>query len=332
MSLFFFVYTIAMLFVCMVAAVFCLATFAVTHRKRYLPQAGFFVFYAIELSSILGNEWLNQNIDVIDASNYYEVDNPVFRIALGAAILACFWFVVLDIIDVHDVRPIAISTVAIIVAQTIALVLLPYGPFRQWLFYTMRQASLLACLLYVLYRWHANNNEVFRQRLSKRRWIYFLMLALVFGVLAEDSFIIFMAPIPSGGSDVAGLYLSSRNISENLMMIVLAYVVVRRAWDELSLRFQKPPEVTEGNDNKNEKRNQDLTGHIEDRLPRYAQDHSLSQRETEVLRLAIKGMSNREIASVLFLAEGTVKTHLHNIMKKCGVTNREELKRSFWAS
>jgi len=50
----------------------------------------------------------------------------------------------------------------------------------------------------------------------------------------------------------------------------------------------------------------------------------LSQREHEVLRLAAKGMSNKDIAVVLSLSVRTVKAHLTNIFNKLGVSSRTE--------
>jgi LuxR family maltose regulon positive regulatory protein len=50
----------------------------------------------------------------------------------------------------------------------------------------------------------------------------------------------------------------------------------------------------------------------------------LSAREIEVLRLVIAGLSNREIARQLFISQGTVKTHIHNICGKLGAHNRTE--------
>jgi two-component system NarL family response regulator len=50
----------------------------------------------------------------------------------------------------------------------------------------------------------------------------------------------------------------------------------------------------------------------------------LSEREVEVLRLVAAGMTNKEIASALFIAEGTVKTHLNSIHGKLGVRDRTE--------
>jgi DNA-binding NarL/FixJ family response regulator len=50
----------------------------------------------------------------------------------------------------------------------------------------------------------------------------------------------------------------------------------------------------------------------------------LSEREREVLRLITDGCSNREIADTLYLAEGTVKNHITNILGKLGVRDRTQ--------
>ena len=50
----------------------------------------------------------------------------------------------------------------------------------------------------------------------------------------------------------------------------------------------------------------------------------LSDRELEVLRLLADGSSNREIAGALFLAEGTVKNHVTNVLAKLGARDRTQ--------
>ena len=48
----------------------------------------------------------------------------------------------------------------------------------------------------------------------------------------------------------------------------------------------------------------------------------MTPREREVLRLLAAGYSNREIARALFIAEGTVKNHVSNILTKMCVRDR----------
>jgi DNA-binding NarL/FixJ family response regulator len=50
----------------------------------------------------------------------------------------------------------------------------------------------------------------------------------------------------------------------------------------------------------------------------------LSERELDVLRLLAGGDSNREIAGTLFLAEGTVKNHVTNVLAKLGARDRTQ--------
>jgi DNA-binding NarL/FixJ family response regulator len=51
---------------------------------------------------------------------------------------------------------------------------------------------------------------------------------------------------------------------------------------------------------------------------------ALSHREREVLRLAVTGHANAEIASTLFVAESTVKSHLSSAYRKIGAGTRSE--------
>src|SRR5262249_3299961 len=52
------------------------------------------------------------------------------------------------------------------------------------------------------------------------------------------------------------------------------------------------------------------------------EQHGLSRREIEVLRLVAKGKSNREIAAELVISEHTVARHLQNIYGKLRLQSR----------
>jgi DNA-binding NarL/FixJ family response regulator len=50
----------------------------------------------------------------------------------------------------------------------------------------------------------------------------------------------------------------------------------------------------------------------------------LTEREREILVLLARGASNREISEALYIAGGTVKNHLSNILSKLGVRDRTQ--------
>jgi DNA-binding NarL/FixJ family response regulator len=56
-----------------------------------------------------------------------------------------------------------------------------------------------------------------------------------------------------------------------------------------------------------------------------AVENRMTKRETDVVRLAVEGLSNREIARELGLTEHTVKNYLFRVFDKLGVSNRVEL-------
>jgi DNA-binding NarL/FixJ family response regulator len=52
---------------------------------------------------------------------------------------------------------------------------------------------------------------------------------------------------------------------------------------------------------------------------------SLTPREMEITTQVKQGLTNQQIASALTLSEGTVRTHVHNILQKLGLQNRNQL-------
>jgi DNA-binding NarL/FixJ family response regulator len=64
---------------------------------------------------------------------------------------------------------------------------------------------------------------------------------------------------------------------------------------------------------------------VRDQFRRLAASEPLSDKEEKILQLICEGMMNRQIASALSLAEGTVKTYVSRIMQKLHANTRTEL-------
>ncbi|MEQ9825634.1 MAG: response regulator transcription factor [Puniceicoccaceae bacterium] len=67
-----------------------------------------------------------------------------------------------------------------------------------------------------------------------------------------------------------------------------------------------------------------LSEQVEKRLAERLQREQLTEREREVLESLIKGRSNKEIATSLFISEQTVKSHLKTLFAKLNVSDRTE--------
>lgn len=67
-----------------------------------------------------------------------------------------------------------------------------------------------------------------------------------------------------------------------------------------------------------------IPAEVANRLAERMNRTELTARELEVLRLIVLGKSNKEIASELRIAEGTVKIHINNILSKLSVSDRTQ--------
>lgn len=54
-------------------------------------------------------------------------------------------------------------------------------------------------------------------------------------------------------------------------------------------------------------------------------EHEINEKEQEIITLVAEGLSNKEIASELFLSEGTVRNYLSEILEKLKLRDRTQL-------
>lgn len=318
MSYLMFFYTLAILLICVVTAVLSLAAYASSRQRLFIYGCGTFVCYALEMTEIFFFEYTLQN-QTFPIGDYYAITMPFLRTLVATVSQAFIWLIALDILDKHSKKLFCYPLLVFIIAENAILGLMPVGPWRQWLYYTVRQVFLAFVGGYILYVYH-RADEKFRTRLNKFRRYLMIAALLVVGIVVEDSYNILIVPATLT-PDWLQLYLSERNFCENIFAVYFAVLLIGHAFHVLSIRMKEAPVKTEAND---------LDRHVDEQMPFFKETYKLSNREAEVLRLVVLGKSNPEIAEELYLAVGTVKTHVHNILVKTDQKSRDALVMKFW--
>lgn len=317
----FYFYTIVVMLICIVAGTISLSAYFVSRKKASLYVVFFFLFYFLDLALIFQYEYLGMNT-AYELDVFYAIDQPILKTAFAIGALESLWLVMCEYLDEHRFVVRFAPAVVFVVASLAIATLVPEGPWRQWFFYSMRQLFLLWCLGYTLFRYFRTKSNLERTRLRRQKTLFFITAGFVFCILLEDSFMILeWNPDAAAAISLLPLYISERNFSENFLMMVFAFFSLREAAETLRLRFKEPPNATS---------NPVLQQHIEDLLPSFSERHHLTAREKEILDLVLLGKDNQNIASELQLALGTVKAHVHNILKKTNHTSRQDLMQDFW--
>ena len=320
MNAVFFFYTITLIVICVITAAISIAAYASTRRQIFIYACGLFAVYAIEMCTIFFSEYTSQNI-TLSPSDFYSIDSACARTISAAFALQFMWLIILDIIDVHSGSVKCLPIVYFTIASFFIIIALPECAFTQFVYYTLRQVFLAGALLYTAYTYKMSNSPELKTRLLKLKSCFVVLTVLVFAITLEDAIMIFLVNPKSIGV-LMPLYISNRNFSENILIVFSAAVTFTYSYRVLSIRIKETPQ----------KKNGDLERHAADIIPFYKNEYDLSQRECEVLAELVLSKTNREIADKLFLAVGTVKTHVHNILSKTDKKNREELIEDFWRS
>jgi DNA-binding NarL/FixJ family response regulator len=118
---------------------------------------------------------------------------------------------------------------------------------------------------------------------------------------------------PDAGIIVLTTYQGDEDIHRALTAGAQAYLLKGMAHDELleairsvhaGVRYLPPPVLKS----------------LSERLP----GSELSPRELDILRLIVKGLSNKQIASHLGITEGTVKWHVNIVLSRLNVSDRTQ--------
>jgi len=147
--------------------------------------------------------------------------------------------------------------------------------------------------------------------------------------IKEQDYDAVITDIRMGDDPRAGIQiLAEPKLEETPVLLVSGYADYSILKDAINLGadyfFEKPFrfEDLEGTLARLLKENTDS---VEGKLLELSQSAGLTGRESEILSLLTKGLSNREIATATGTSERTVKAHLSSIFKKTRVSSRSEL-------
>ena len=63
------------------------------------------------------------------------------------------------------------------------------------------------------------------------------------------------------------------------------------------------------------------------KIAREVGDNLMTEKEQRILKLALVGKSNEEIAQLLFLSNGTIRNYIHEVCQKLNAKNKIEAAR-----
>ena len=316
----FYLYTIVVMLACVASGSVSLSAYFVSRRRSFLYAALMLLFYFLDLALIFQYEYLGQNVEY-SITQFYTIDHPQLKMLLALGTLEPMWLILCDFVNEKRRAWRIVPAVVFVVATEIVLWALPVSEFQQWLFYTLRQGFLIWCIAYAVYRYSTSQSEVERARMRRQEPVLLVTAVLCLCILIEDVAMILVFDSSFFAQEaLLPLYISERNFSENILLLAFAFFTLRAAADTLRLRFKEPPAVDAP----------DTQAYVDELLPAFCERYNLTARERVIVEQVLQGKDNQNIASSLQLALGTVKAHVHNILKKTGVSTRQELTQLFW--
>lgn len=316
----FYLYTIVVMLACVAAGAVSLSAYFVSRRHSFLYASIMLLFYFLDLALIFQYEYLGQNMEY-SIAQFYTIDHPQLKALLALGTLEPIWLILCDFMNerrrIWRIAP----ALAFVAASELVVWCLPVDEFRQWLFYTLRQAFLLWCIGYAVFRYATSKSEVEKARMRRQEPVLIVTAALCLCIIIEDvAMILVFDSSVFASAALLPLYISERNFSENILLLVFSFFTLRAASNTLRLRFKEPPAADAP----------DTQAYVDEMMPAFCERYGLTARERVILEQVLQGKDNQNIASSLQLALGTVKTHVHNILKKTGVSTRQELTQLFW--
>ena len=312
-----FYYTLFVLLISIMAAAACVSVFLVSRKKPVGYAAMGFLVYFFDVAIVFEHSYATHNL-IVDPLNVFAISSPYLSILTGAGILGSFWLMICEYFRKEQTSIRVAPIIGFVIASLIAYHAIPVGSTHQFVFYSMREVFLAAALIYIAVHYISEKNELEQHRIARHWKLYIWVWIGCIAIVIEN--VVFQIILKTSVEQGIMPFLPDRNFAENILVIGGACIVFVMARRLLTLYYKNPPTHTE----------EPVLDYISSNLSSYCDRYELSARESEVLELVLQGLDNQHIASTLNLALSTVKVHVHNILKKTGLANRQDVIHDFW--
>ncbi len=322
MTLLFSLYSGFLLIFCVVAASLMFASYKVSKNKGCLYAMCTLVFCALDYFLLI----LGDALDFYPAFLFDELYTIVLPLmlslistgfVLGIWLLVCRYFNETNHILAFG-PPALFLCISLFVAFTGE-----DNNVLQFIYYACKKAFLLGVTCFSVLKYKLLPEGAGKINFKKYAPIIAALSILVIATLLEDvSRFLLENYYAYLGETYLAYYLTERNFSGDLFVLFFGFLCICRSLLHLSLRNNEVLPI-----DKQLKASKEMSVI----MPRFQDRYALTPRELEILEQLLRGKSNQEIATELFISIGTVKAHTHNLFSKTDCSSRQELKEAFWS-
>ena len=280
-----YLYTFTITVLCIVILLAYLIGAAITHRKEYLLMVGLFGVYLL-------SEFVRILAMLNDESKM--LLNTV-AVAAMAVIMLVFYFLIMWHQSGRRLHPIELWLLLLSFAGNLCLLEMP------------GMKNFASRIGFYIFIWGGYKLWPVRKDSTRS----FAMFWLAMGISAFHVAINLLdLVIPMDKLFAVGSSFALTNIAFELMF----YIIITASVVELFFVFR---EIIRN------KREEETTPN--DPVAGIAEKYGLTPREKDVFILLAEGKSAKEIAEELFISDGTVRVHTHNLYQKLGISKRSQI-------
>ncbi len=187
-----------------------------------------------------------------------------------------------------------------------------------WEFIALNSSLLLICGNYLV---------LLKQEIELERYQYALNYKSLFIILA--SFSAFALLYVTTNLCLYKITLSQDNINiwlnTSYLIISMGYLLASKKYCTIDGFIEDKENMILKKNNFENRNNEKSLQYQQNEINELYSEYELTEREIEILKLVVAGRSNQQISEDLFITVGTVKSHIHSIYGKLGISSRSQL-------